>query len=84
MGRGSGRGSSGAGLGRRLADDGKRLELFEFALDVAYTAGGKMGRGSGGGVGSGSARIGGLADDGKRFHALGVVLTGGAKKNIFR
>ena len=25
-------------------DDGKRLELSEFALDVAYTGGAKMGR----------------------------------------
>ena len=36
MGRGSGRGSSGIGPGGRLADDGKRLELSEFALDVAF------------------------------------------------
>ena len=36
MGRGSGRGSSGIGLGGRLADDGKRLELSEFALDVSF------------------------------------------------
>ena len=31
------------------ADDGKRLGLSESALDVAYTGGAKMGRGSGGG-----------------------------------
>ncbi len=35
-GRGLGRGGLGIGPDRRLADDGKRLDPFEFALAVAF------------------------------------------------
>ena len=53
-----------------VADDGKRLELSEFALDVAWSIEKKLftrGWGSGGGVVPRSGRVGRLADDGKRL-----------------
>ena len=63
-------------------DEGKRLELFEFALDIAYPSGAKWG----GGLGEGGQNIppgGRLTDDGKRLElfefALDVAYTAGGK-----
>ena len=58
------------------ADDGKRLGLSESALSVVslsrrqYLS--RMGRGSGGGVGSRLDRAERLADDGKRLDSLSL------------